>query len=81
MKLLKAKDVYTIFKGKYVTGEFLKKDGTLRIFWGQLIYDDRHPTTITFFDKRKKQFRRISLSEGKLIVRSGSTEVRHVVNF
>ena len=62
---MKIEDIYNMTKGKFVTGEFTKKDGTTRQFWGKLDNDVRHPTTLTFFDMRIKDYRRISLKTNK----------------
>ena len=78
MKKIKPMDVAKLYKGQFVTGNFRKKDGTIREFWGQLVYDERHPRVMTFYDKKLKAFRRINLDTGRLIVKSGDIEFINV---
>tara|TARA_Y100000401_G_C8309555_1_gene218940 strand:+ start:299 stop:529 length:231 start_codon:yes stop_codon:yes gene_type:complete len=75
---MKVQDIYKLAKGKYVTGHFTKKCGEIRKFWGRIEYDDRHPTTLTFWDMRKKEYRRISLKQGEFKIKIGKWELRHV---
>jgi len=75
---MKPSEIYRLARGRFVTGTFVKKDGTTREFWGRLEYDNRHPRIITFYDMRIKKYRRISLDAGKLTVRFGDIELSHV---
>jgi|OM-RGC.v1.034119328 hypothetical protein len=74
---MKIEDIYNMVKGKFVTGEYTKLNGTTRKFWGRLEYDVRHPRTLTYFDMRKNDFRRISLKTNKFKLKCGKWEIRH----
>ena len=67
---MKSKDIYTHFKGKFVTGQFTKKNGDERKFWGKLEYDARHPKAVTFFDQHKRSYRRFSLNTATVTITS-----------
>ena len=70
---MKTHDVLALFKGKFVTGTFTKKNGEVRTFWGQLENDVRHPRSVTYFDYHKHGFRRMSLDQGVVTIKSGET--------
>ena len=70
---MKTQDVLALFKSKFVTGTFTKKNGDVRKFWGQLENDVRHSRSITYYDYHKYGFRRMSLDQGTVTIKSGET--------
>jgi len=62
---MKPQDIVSKFRGQYVSGFYTKKDGKRRAFHGQLRTDDRNDNCVLYFDKKKRQFRRMNLSFGE----------------
>ena len=58
---IKSNTVSGIYKGKWVSGSYIKKDGSRREFHGKLLHDPRSDSVITYLDLTKKDIRRISL--------------------
>ena len=64
-EVMKPQDLVDRFRGQYVRGFYTKKDGKRRAFHGQLRKDDRNDNCVLYFDKKKRQFRRMNLSFGE----------------
>ena len=47
------------FKGRFVSGEFVKLNGEVRPFHGRIVYNDRtdDEQLVTYWDRTKKSYR------------------------
>ena len=69
--------IIKLSQGKFFSGEYLKSNQTLRKVWGKIENVRRHKQTITFYDMRKKDYRRISLKNGYLKMKIGNWEITY----
>ena len=75
---MKPQEIVNQFRGQYVSGFYTKKDGKRRRFHGQLRTDERSSNCVLYFDKYKKQFRRMNLSFGEYQIWNKRNNVRLV---
>lgn len=76
MKTISQKSIHKIFGGRYVRGEFTKRNGEQRNFWAKIVNDPRNDDVITFFDMHKKAYRRMTMKDNLITVSSGSLHIK-----
>ena len=58
---VKSNNIVKTYQGKWVSGSYVKLDGSRRLFHGKLLNDKRSENVITYLDLTKNAIRRISL--------------------
>lgn len=75
---IKSNTITGMYQGKWVSGSYIKKDGSRREFHGKLLKDNRSDSVITYLDLTKKGCRRISLHKlQSLIINCGTSHLEY----
>ena len=75
---IKSNTISSIYKGKWVSGSYIKKNGAKRKFHGKFLKDDRSDNVILYLDLTKKGFRRISLDDFQsMTIKCGTSHLEY----